>query len=87
MGEKRTRSDYIEVVTERPAELFEPILDGMLASIKEKEVERLRRHRERLGLTVAPPQTPQDQNPHLPADGRTDQTGVVKEEAEESNRT
>jgi len=87
MGEKRTRSDYIEVVTQRPAELFEPILDGMLAPIKEKEVERLRRHRERLGLTVAPPQTPQDQNPHLPGDSRTDQTGVVKEEPEESDRS
>jgi hypothetical protein len=87
MGEKRTRSDYIEVVTERPAELFEPILEGMLASIKEKEVERLRRHRERLGLTVAPPQTPQDQNPYLPGNSRADQTGMVKEEAEESDRS
>ena len=57
----------------------------MLAAIKEKEVERLRRHRERLGLTVTPPQTPQDQNPHLPADGRTDQAGTVKEEPEESD--
>jgi hypothetical protein len=87
MGEKRTRSDYIEVVTQRPAELFEPILDGMLASIKEKEAERLRRHRERLGLKVTPPQTPQDQNPHLPGDSQTDQAGTVKEEPEESDRS
>ena len=87
MGEKRTRSDYIEIVTERPAELFEPILDGMLASIKEKEVERLRRHRERLGLTVAPPQTLEDQNPDLPGDSQTDQAGTVKEESEESDRS
>lgn len=78
MGEQRTGSDYIEVVAERPAELFEPILDGMLAAIKEKGVERLCRHRERLGLKVTLPQNPQDQNPHLPADGRTDQTGVSK---------
>ena len=59
----------------------------MLAAIKEKKVERLRRHRERLGLTVTPPQTPQDQNPHLPGNSQTDQAGTVKEEPEESDRS
>ena len=62
MGEKRTGSDYREMVTKRPAELFEPLLEGMLASVKEKEAERLRKHRERLGLKVTPPQIPQDRN-------------------------
>ena len=85
MGEKRTGSDYIEIVTERPAELFEPILEGMLASVKEQEAERLRRHRERLRVTVAPPLAQGDQNPHLPGDSQTDQTGAIKEEPEGSD--
>lgn len=87
MGEKRTGSDYREMVTKRPAELFEPLLEGMLASVKEKEAERLRKHRERLGLKVTPPQIPQDQNPHLPGNSQTDQAGTVKEEPEESDRS
>ncbi|MHB1734165.1 MAG: hypothetical protein ACYCU8_12100 [Ferrimicrobium acidiphilum] len=87
MGEKRTRSDYREMVTKRPAELFGPLLEGMLASVKEQEAERLRRHRERLRVTVARPQLAEDQNPHLPGDSKTDPTGAVKEEHEESDRS
>ncbi|WP_276961386.1 MULTISPECIES: hypothetical protein [Ferrimicrobium] len=87
MGEKRTGSDYIEIVTERPAELFEPILEGMLASVKEQEAERLRKHRERLRVTVAPSSLAEDQNPHLPGDSQTDQAGAVKEEPGESDRS
>ena len=57
----------------------------MLAAVKEKEVERLRRHRERLRVTVAPPLAQGDQNPHLPGDSQTDQTGAIKEEPEGSD--
>ena len=77
------------MVTKRPAELFGPLLEGMLASVKEQEAERLRKHRERLRVTVAPPLAPQDQNPHLPGDSQTDSTGAVtgavKEEPEGSD--
>ncbi len=79
------RGDYREMVTKRPAELFEPILEGMLASVKEQEAERLRRHRERMRVTVAPPLAQGDQNPHLPGDSQTDSTGAVKEEPEGSD--
>jgi hypothetical protein len=42
------KPDYETVVRQHPADLFEPVLDGMLAEVKRKESGRLREHRERL---------------------------------------
>ncbi|MHB1732987.1 MAG: hypothetical protein ACYCU8_05975 [Ferrimicrobium acidiphilum] len=42
------KPDCETVVRQHPADLFEPVLSGMLAEVKRKESERLREHRERL---------------------------------------
>jgi hypothetical protein len=42
------KPDYETVVRQHPADLFEPVLDGMLAEVKRKESGRLREHHEKL---------------------------------------
>lgn len=51
----RVQSDYETIVRHHPADLFEPILNGMVEEVKRKESERLREHRKRLraGLGVS----------------------------------